>query len=146
MNGRESGGGVGNGDDHTDSRFPRSIPVARLSDIPADGLLAATLGDGTPVCLVRHEGQVHALHDRCTHADFSLSAGELLADGTVQCLWHGARFDCRTGAVRQGPATDAVTTFAVRVEGEAVFVEVGRGTRDEGRGNRAGPLGAADRG
>ena len=93
------------------------------------------------MCLVRHDGTVWALHDRCTHADFSLSAGELLADGTVQCLWHGARFDCRSGAVRQGPATDDVPTFAVRVEGEDVFVE--SGTRDSGLEQQRG---VADRG
>ena len=123
---------------------PAPIPVASLQDIPPDGLLPVTLADGTAVCLVRHEGAVYALHDRCTHADFSLSAGELLADGTVQCLWHGARFDCRTGAVRQGPATDDVPTFAVRVEGEAVFVE--GGTRNSGPGTREGQHGAVDRG
>ena len=107
------------------SRVPS--PVCHLSDIPPDGLLAASLADGTPICLVKHEGTVFALHDRCTHADYSLSAGELLPDGTVQCLWHGARFDCRSGAVRQGPATDAVATLAVRVEGEDVFVQSGTG-------------------
>jgi 3-phenylpropionate/trans-cinnamate dioxygenase ferredoxin subunit len=96
--------------------------VARLGDFPPDGLLGVTLADGTPVCLVRHEGAVHALHDRCPHAEFSLSSGELLPDGTVQCLWHGARFDCRTGAVRQGPATDDVVTYEVRVEDERIFV------------------------
>lgn len=101
--------------------------VARLGDIPPDGLLGVTLADGTPVCLVRHAGAVFALHDRCPHADFSLSSGELLDDGTVQCLWHGARFDCATGAVRQGPATDDVTTYAVRLEGEAIHVTT-RGT------------------
>lgn len=103
---------------------PAAGPVARLGDIPPDGVLPVTLADGTPVCLVRHEGQVYALHDRCTHADFSLSAGELLPDGTVQCLWHGARFDCRSGAVRQGPATDDVTTYPVRLEGDAIYVDV----------------------
>src|SRR5690349_15334207 len=65
-------------------------PVAKLSDLPPDGLFPVSLADGTPVCLVRHEGQVYALHDQCTHAEYSLSAGELQPDGTVQCLWHGA--------------------------------------------------------
>jgi 3-phenylpropionate/trans-cinnamate dioxygenase ferredoxin component len=117
---------------HPGSHVPH--PACRLGDIPPDGLLHVTLADGTPVCLVRHEGAVYALLDRCTHADFSLSSGELLADGTVQCLWHGARFDCRSGAVRQGPATDDVATYAVRVDGEDVYVE--RGTRETGRGTR----------
>jgi 3-phenylpropionate/trans-cinnamate dioxygenase ferredoxin component len=117
------------------SGSPLPAPTARLADFPPDGLLPATLADGTPVCLVRHEGAVYALHDRCTHADFSLSAGELLADGTVQCLWHGARFDCRSGAVRQGPATDDVPTFAVRIEGDEVYVESGSREPGVGSGN-----------
>ena len=107
--------------------------IARLDDFPPDGLLGITLADGTPVCLVRHDDAVYALHDRCTHADYSLSAGELLPDGTVQCLWHGATFDCRTGAVCRGPATEAVRTFAVRVVDGAVYVEVGEGSRVRGQ-------------
>lgn len=122
----ERGSGTGDrGPDAPGTTRPRSPfagPVAGLSDIPPDGLLGVTLDDGTPVCLVRHAGAVHALHDRCPHAEFSLSSGELLPDGTVQCLWHGARFDCATGAVRQGPATDDVATYEVQVQGEHVFV------------------------
>lgn len=114
---------------------PAAGPVARLGDFPPDGLLAVTLADGTPVCLVRHDAQVYALHDRCTHADFSLSSGELLPDGTVQCLWHGARFDCRSGAVRQGPATDDVPTYRVRLDGDAIHVERGDGKSGMDLGN-----------
>ena len=109
-------------------------PVARLADFPPDGLLGVTLADGTPVCLVRHEAAVYALHDRCTHADYSLSAGELRPDGSVQCLWHGATFDCRTGAACRGPATEPVRTFAVRVVGDEVWVD---------GGSRAGESGVA---
>jgi nitrite reductase/ring-hydroxylating ferredoxin subunit len=52
-----------------------------------------------------------------------LSAGEVLSDGTIECPWHGARFDCVTGAVRRGPAVDDVKAYAVRVEGDTVLVE-----------------------
>jgi 3-phenylpropionate/trans-cinnamate dioxygenase ferredoxin subunit len=120
--------------------------LARLSDFGPDGLLPVTLPDGTPVCLVSHEGAVHALHDRCTHAEYSLSAGELKPDGTVQCLWHGATFDCRTGAVRRGPATEPVRTFAVRVEGDEVFVEGGTRAPEAGSRDDAGPRPAVTRG
>lgn len=127
MSDAEWGGGMGTGGARASgsphSPLPRPTPVCSLSDIPPDGLLGVTLADGTPVCLVRHEGTVHALHDRCPHAEFSLSSGELLPDGTVQCLWHGARFDAATGVVRQGPATDDVATYAVRVEAGRVFVD-----------------------
>jgi 3-phenylpropionate/trans-cinnamate dioxygenase ferredoxin component len=100
-----------------------SPPVCTISDLPPGTLLRVELKDGTPVCLGNHDGRVFALHDRCTHADFSLSAGELMPDGRVQCLWHGAIFDAATGAVCQGPATDPVPTFAVRVQDGQVFVE-----------------------
>ena len=51
-----------------------------------------------------------------------MSLGDVLPDGTIQCAWHGARFDCATGAVRQGPATDPLPVFAVRIEEGAIFV------------------------
>lgn len=126
--------------------MPESVPspspnirqaIARLADFPPDGLLSVTLADGTPVCLVRHEDRVYALHDRCTHAEYSLSAGELRPDGTLQCLWHGATFDCRTGAVCRGPATDPVPTFAVRVVGDEIFVEPGGDAGKDPQGARA---------
>ena len=99
-----------------------STPVARLDDLAPGTLLRVELDDGTPVCLGNHDGRVFALHDRCTHADFSLSAGELMPDGRVQCLWHGATFDTTTGAACRGPATDPVPTFGVQVTDGQVFV------------------------
>jgi len=52
----------------------------------------------------------------------ALSAGEILPDGTLECPWHGAQFDCRTGAVRRGPAEDDALVHAVRLEGDRVLV------------------------
>lgn len=79
--------------------------------------------DGEPVCVFRHHGVIGAVHDTCTHAEFSLSDGLLHPDGTIECAWHGALFDCRSGAVRRGPATDPAPTYAVRVDGDEIIVE-----------------------
>ena len=45
----------------------------------------------------------------CTHAEFLLSDGTLRNDGTLECAWHGARFDCRTGqrVPRAGRGSDS---------------------------------------
>ncbi len=51
-----------------------------------------------------------------------MSLGDVLADGTIQCAWHGARFDSATGAVRQGPATDPLPVFTVKIEDGMVLV------------------------
>lgn len=99
--------------------WQRLLPLSQLPDgLPT----AATLADGTPVCLVREGNTVHAVSDRCPHRDFSLSGGDLVAPGVLECPWHGARFDCRTGRVLQGPATDDLPTFAVRIDDGHVLV------------------------
>ena len=86
--------------------------AAALADVPEGGLLGVAIG-ARRVCLTRSGGAVTALDDRCPHAEFSLAAGELLADDSVECAWHGARFDRATGAVLQGPACEPVPVYDV---------------------------------
>lgn len=38
-------------------------------------------------------GQVHALDGRCIHKRFPLAKGRLLEDGSLECAYHGFRFD-----------------------------------------------------
>jgi 3-phenylpropionate/trans-cinnamate dioxygenase ferredoxin subunit len=97
--------------------------VFPLNSIPDGGTLSVVLSSGERVCLIRRGREVSALHDQCTHQGMPLSEGEVLADGTIECPWHGARFDCITGAVRRGPAEDDVRAWGVRVEGDDVLVE-----------------------
>jgi nitrite reductase/ring-hydroxylating ferredoxin subunit len=102
--------------------MPASFP---LDSIPDGGTLSVMLASGERVCLIRRGPVVSALHDECTHQGMPLSAGEVLEDGTIECPWHGARFDCVSGAVRRGPAEDDVRAWAVRIEGNDVLVEDG---------------------
>ena len=99
--------------------MPDAFPIA---DIPDGGCLSVVLQSGDRVCLIRRGEIVSALQDECTHQGMPLSAGEVLPDGTIECAWHGARFDCVTGEVRRGPAEDNLQRFSVRVEGDVVFV------------------------
>jgi 3-phenylpropionate/trans-cinnamate dioxygenase ferredoxin subunit len=103
----------------SDGRFH---DVASTSALPEGELLGAVLSDGTPVCLYNLDGVIGAVGDVCTHAEFAMSDGVLHGDGTLECVWHGARFDCRTGAVRRGPAIEPLPAFAVRVEGDRILV------------------------
>jgi nitrite reductase/ring-hydroxylating ferredoxin subunit len=105
------------------------FPVA---DLPAGSLRAVTLPGGDRVCVANVAGDVYAFADECPHAAFPLSAGELLADGTVLCAWHGARFDARTGAVVAGPAPSGVATYQVTIRGDTILV--GGPTGSAGRG------------
>ena len=96
--------------------------LANVSDLPDGALIAVTRSTGEDVCLFNHRGTIGAVGNECTHAEFLLSDGTLRNDGTLECAWHGARFDCRTGRVCRGPAEDPLPVYAVRIEGGHVLV------------------------
>jgi nitrite reductase/ring-hydroxylating ferredoxin subunit len=93
------------------------VRACALSDLPEEGAIRVVLEDGTPICLARTLGEVFAVSDICSHADVSLSEGDV-EEGTVECWLHGSRFDLRTGAPTGLPATKPVATYPVVVEGD----------------------------
>jgi nitrite reductase/ring-hydroxylating ferredoxin subunit len=100
------------------------VAVASIDDLPAGALVGVTLPTGAAVCLYNDRGTIGAIGNVCTHAAFLMSDGVLHADGTLECVWHGARFDCRTGAVRRHPASEPLPVYPVRLEGGQVLVQV----------------------
>jgi 3-phenylpropionate/trans-cinnamate dioxygenase ferredoxin subunit len=99
--------------------------VAHTSDIPEGEarrfvvkrieIAVANLGNGTFL----------AVDDICSHAEASLSEGEVdVEDETIECPRHGSVFDLSTGRPRSLPATLPVVTFPVKVEGEAIMIEL----------------------
>jgi 3-phenylpropionate/trans-cinnamate dioxygenase ferredoxin subunit len=103
---------------YEDEEFVR---VCRLDELPEVGAAAADI-NGKIVAIVRTEsGEVHAVDDTCSHANVSLSEGEL--DGcTLECWLHGSRFDIRTGEPSGPPATIPIAVYAVKIEGDEVYV------------------------
>ena len=78
--------------------------------------------DGIPIAVVREtKGDVHALGDRCSHGDISLSEG-FVEDDTIECWAHGSKFDLCTGGPRNFPAHEPVPVFAVEIDGDDIFV------------------------
>lgn len=102
-----------------DFHFQRA---ARFTELEPDIPRAVTLADGRRVCLVKYGERVYAFSDQCPHKAFALSGGDMVAPCVLECPWHGARFDIRSGKVSQGPATEALTTYSVRVVGDEVLV------------------------
>jgi 3-phenylpropionate/trans-cinnamate dioxygenase ferredoxin subunit len=94
------------------------------------------VADGLPVrfdvgrhriCVVRLGEDFYAIGDTCSHADVSLSEGEVDADGKhIECWKHGSCFSLETGVPDVLPATRPVPVYRVSVEGDDVFVEVDR--------------------
>ena len=67
--------------------------AAQASDVRPGRMLRRILL-GEPVVLGRtKDGQAFALRDICPHRGVPLSAGTICADRTVECAYHGWRFD-----------------------------------------------------
>ena len=98
------------------------VRAVALHEIEVGLPLAVAMPDGRRVCLVRAGNVVYAVDDRCPHRDFAISGGDLIEPCVLECPWHGARFDVRTGAVLSGPSTDDLGTYPVEVGDGAVFV------------------------
>lgn len=96
------------------------VAIARLDEL-ADGTATASMAGNQRVLLVRNADTIHAIADRCSHADADLDCG-IVRNGWIACPAHGARFDIETGEPLNPPATLPIRVFPVRVRHGAVEV------------------------
>lgn len=78
---------------------------------------------GKRIALFNVDGNFYALDDACTHRGGPLSEGAIAGE-QVTCLWHGSKFNIRTGEVVGPPARQGVARYSVRVTGTDIEVEV----------------------
>jgi 3-phenylpropionate/trans-cinnamate dioxygenase ferredoxin subunit len=96
------------------------VRVCAVEDVPDPGALRVEVG-GIPMAIARSDGEVYAIHDVCSHAEVSLSEGEIY-DTTIECWLHGSCFDLRTGDPTGLPATKPVPVYQTRIDGGDVYV------------------------
>ncbi len=105
---------------------PVTVGAARvlaLTDLPDLGAVRVLVGE-VAVAVVRDEdGEVHAVGDVCTHADVSLSEGDV-TDCAIECWLHGSQFDLRTGRPLSLPAIKPIPVYPVTIEAGQVYVDV----------------------
>ncbi len=99
--------------------FARACGVADV----ADGAAIAVRLDDEDVAIVRNGDDFYAIRDECSHAAIALSEGDV--EGCeIECWLHGSRFDLRTGKPLSLPATEPVSVYPVKVEGDDVLVDL----------------------
>ncbi len=81
---------------------------------------AVTLG-AREIVLVRTDEGVHAIDRACPHEGYGLEEGTV-EGATLTCVWHGWRFDLRSGSCLV--AGEDVRTYAVAIRDGAIFVDV----------------------
>jgi 3-phenylpropionate/trans-cinnamate dioxygenase ferredoxin subunit len=99
-----------------------TVPVCELSDLDDGKPFGVEVADVT-IVLVRQGDQVHALRDECSHAELSLSEGEVTGKG-LECWLHGSCFDLRTGMPSAPPATEPVAVYPVTITAGQVYVDL----------------------
>lgn len=93
--------------------------VAGINDIPQGRGRCFTVA-GRRIAVFRVEDELFAIDDRCTHAEASLSEGQVWGC-EVECPRHGATFDLRTGRPTL-PAVKKIQLFEAAVEDGRVVV------------------------
>jgi nitrite reductase/ring-hydroxylating ferredoxin subunit len=116
--------------------------VAAIGELQ-DGKSHCVKAEGINLLLVKTDGAVHALENRCPHLGLPLGRGKI-AGGEIVCPFHGSRFRLDTGEntdwvsavggmkipawssalLSFGKKPHAVRTFPVSVEGQDVFVDL----------------------
>ena len=78
---------------------------------------------GHRIALVRVGDDFYAIGDRCSHANFSLSEGEVFPDDLeIECWKHGSTFSLTSGQPQSLPATKPVPVYDVKVDDGDVVV------------------------
>jgi nitrite reductase/ring-hydroxylating ferredoxin subunit/uncharacterized membrane protein len=88
----------------------------------AEGAPRCVLVGDRPVMLLRQNGRLHAMADRCNHRMGPLHEGEV-GDGTITCPLHGSRFRLEDGSLERGPATYPQPIFETRVTSGVIEVK-----------------------
>jgi 3-phenylpropionate/trans-cinnamate dioxygenase ferredoxin subunit len=99
-----------------------SVRIARLEDLPMGRGVKVEIGEHR-VAVFRIDDDVYAIGDRCSHAEASLSEGEVF-DLDVECPRHGSEFDLTTGRPASLPATQPVPVYDVHIDGGDVFLDI----------------------
>ena len=96
--------------------------LCALDDLKPGGAARFDVG-GHRIAVVRIDDDVYAIGDRCSHADVSLSEGDVHEDDrTLECWKHGSTFSLLSGEALTLPATRPVPVYEVRVAGDDVLV------------------------
>ena len=91
--------------------------LAKVSDIPVGGAVAAEDSDGNPIIVSQPtDGEVVAFSAICTHKGCTVAPEATI----LKCPCHGSTYDLATGENTGGPAPEPLPEIAVKIDGDDV--------------------------
>ncbi len=98
------------------------VPVAKVSDFDDQPAQCVEVV-GKTIALFKLGDEFFAIDDTCTHEGGPLSEG-IIAGDEIECPWHGAHFNIKSGKVTLAPAGADVRIYDVRLSGDVIEIEV----------------------
>src|SRR5258706_2718152 len=101
---------------------PDWADLGLLEDLKKRTLAQIKVGR-TPIALTYRDGKFSAVSGVCNHVGGPLGEGRLDGDYIV-CPWHHYKFHFRTGEGEPGYEEDRVPSYALKIEGDHLFVNL----------------------
>ena len=100
------------------------VAACGTDDVEPEDVIRFDHLDRTYAIYRTEAGSWHATDGLCTHEKVHLADG-LVMGTTIECPKHNGRFDLRTGEAKGAPVCVNLRTYPVRVEGGAVYLDLG---------------------
>jgi 3-phenylpropionate/trans-cinnamate dioxygenase ferredoxin subunit len=92
------------------------------TDFPEQDFIRLVKVDGKKICLIRHEGKLFAIQNRCPHAGGILSNG-WCKNGNIVCPIHRYEYSLATGKGAPGQG-DYVNVYTIEQRNDGVYIAV----------------------
>jgi nitrite reductase/ring-hydroxylating ferredoxin subunit/uncharacterized membrane protein len=97
-------------------------PVLALDDLDEATPTRVEVND-MPVVLLRHDGEITAIHGICSHAGGPLENGRVVNNTCIECPWHHSVFSTEDGRVVHAPATYPQPHYIVRIQNGQIEIK-----------------------
>jgi 3-phenylpropionate/trans-cinnamate dioxygenase ferredoxin component len=104
--------------------MPNWVDACAADDIDAEDVIRFDHGGRTFAIYRSPDDQFFATDGICTHERAVLADG-LVPDDIIECPKHNGRFNYKTGEAKGAPVCINLKTYAVRMEGGRVLIDVG---------------------
>jgi apoptosis-inducing factor 3 len=100
----------------------KEIAVAKIDDLQNGQMQQIAVAD-SQILLAKIDDRFYATGAFCSHNGAPLAKG-ILCQEKIVCPWHNAGFSAIAGQQQEPPGLDSLATFATRIEGNRVLVEL----------------------
>ena len=100
------------------------VPACQTGDIDEEDVIRFDHEGKTFAIYHSPEGEFFATEGMCTHEHTCLADGLVMGD-IIECPKHNGRFNYKTGQAKGAPVIVDLKTFATRVEGDTVLIDIG---------------------